>query len=42
MSVEHAFKRVAKEIGQQSAELAEELTLTTAELSLPRRPHPRL
>jgi tight adherence protein C len=33
MSVEHAFKRVAKEIGQQSAELAEELTLTTAELS---------
>src|SRR5215217_2916685 len=33
MSVEHAFKRVAKEIGQQSAELAEEITLTTAELS---------
>lgn len=33
MSVEHAFKRVAKEIGQQSAELAEELTLTTAELA---------
>jgi tight adherence protein C len=33
MSVEHAFKRVAKEIGSQSAELAEELTLTTAELS---------
>jgi len=33
MSVEHAFKRVAKEIGMQSAELAEELTLTTAELS---------
>lgn len=33
MSVEHAFKRVAKEIGAQSAELAEELTLTTAELS---------
>ena len=33
MSVEHAFKRVAKEIGQQSADLAEELTLTTAELS---------
>jgi tight adherence protein C len=33
MSVEHAFKRVAREIGQQSAELAEELTLTTAELS---------
>ena len=33
MSVEHAFKRVAREIGLQSAELAEELTLTTAELS---------
>ena len=33
MSMEHAFKRVAKEIGQQSVELAEELTLTTAELS---------
>jgi tight adherence protein C len=33
MSVEHAFRRVAREIGQQSAELAEELTLTTAELS---------
>ena len=33
MSVEHAFKRVAKEIGQQSAALAEELTLTTAELA---------
>ncbi|SEP70124.1 tight adherence protein C [Devosia sp. YR412] len=33
MSVEHAFKRVAKEIGAQSVELAEELTLTTAELS---------
>ncbi|MDB5612493.1 MAG: type secretion system family protein [Devosia sp.] len=33
MSVEHAFKRVAKEIGSQSIELAEELTLTTAELS---------
>ena len=33
MSVEHAFKRVAKEIGQQSAALAEELTLTNAELS---------
>lgn len=33
MSVEHAFKRVAREIGQQSPELAEELTLTTAELS---------
>lgn len=33
MSVEHAFKRVSKEIGMESAELAEELTLTTAELS---------
>ncbi len=33
MSMEHAFKRVAKEIGAQSVELAEELTLTTAELS---------
>jgi len=33
MSIEHAFKRVAKEIGEQSAELAEEMTLTTAELS---------
>ncbi|HET8728864.1 MAG TPA: type II secretion system F family protein, partial [Alphaproteobacteria bacterium] len=33
MSVEHAFKRVSKEIGGQSVELAEELTLTTAELA---------
>ncbi len=33
MSVEHAFKRVSKEIGMQSPQLAEELTLTTAELS---------
>ncbi|MDC9823230.1 type II secretion system F family protein [Devosia sp. ZB163] len=33
MSVEHALKRVAKEMGSQSAELAEEMTLTTAELS---------
>ncbi len=33
MSVEHAFKRVAREIGQQSVALAEELTLTNAELS---------
>jgi tight adherence protein C len=33
MSVEHAFKRVAREVGQQSAPLAEELTLTTAELA---------
>jgi len=33
MSIEHAFKRVSKEIGLQSVALAEELTLTTAELS---------
>lgn len=33
MSVEHAFKRVSKEIALQSPELAEEITLTTAELS---------
>jgi tight adherence protein C len=33
MSVEHAFKRVSKEIGMSSVALAEELTLTTAELS---------
>jgi tight adherence protein C len=33
MSIEHAMKRVAKEIGLQSPALAEELTLTTAELS---------
>ena len=33
MSVEHALKRVAKEMGAQSVELAEEMTLTTAELS---------
>ena len=33
MSIEHAMKRVSKEIGLQSPELAEELTLTTAELS---------
>ncbi|HTJ58337.1 MAG TPA: type II secretion system F family protein [Devosiaceae bacterium] len=33
MSVEHAFKRVAKELTQESPALSEELTLTTAELS---------
>lgn len=33
MSVEHSLKRVAKEIGAQSIELAEEMTLTTAELA---------
>lgn len=33
MSVEAAFGRVAKEVGTQSMELAEELSLTTAELS---------
>jgi len=38
MSVESAFQRVATEIGTQSAELAEEFGLTTAELSyLPER-----
>jgi tight adherence protein C len=33
MSVEAAFRRVSEEIGTQSIALAEELTLTTAELS---------
>ena len=33
MSIETAFKRVSEEIGSQSVALAEELTLTTAELS---------
>ena len=33
MSIEHAIQRVAKEMGQQSPELSEELTLTKAELS---------
>lgn len=33
MSIEGAFKRVAKEVGPASAALAEELALTTAELS---------
>jgi tight adherence protein C len=33
MSAEAAFHRVSEEIGAQSVELAEELTLTTAELS---------
>jgi tight adherence protein C len=33
MSIEAAFKRVSLEIGSQSVALAEELTLTTAELS---------
>ena len=33
MSIEIAFQRVSSEIGSQSAELAEELSLTTAELS---------
>ena len=38
MSVEAAFNRVAQEAGTQSVELAEELALTTAELSyLPHR-----
>lgn len=33
MSTEAAFRKVAEEIGVQSAEVAEEITLTTAELS---------
>src|SRR5690606_26222191 len=33
MSVEAAFAKVAAEVGSQSVELAEELTVTTAELS---------
>lgn len=33
MSIEHAFRKVADEITSQSKELAEELALTTAELS---------
>lgn len=33
MSIESAFRKVSEEIGSQSTELAEELTLTTAELS---------
>jgi len=38
MSIEMAFAKVGSEVGQASAELAEELTLTTAELSyLPER-----
>jgi tight adherence protein C len=38
MGVESAFRKVSEEIGQQSIELAEELGLTTAELSyLPHR-----
>jgi len=38
MSIETAFRRVSQEVGAQSVELAEGLTLTTAELSyLPER-----
>jgi tight adherence protein C len=38
MSIEAAFRKVSEEIGSQSVALAEELTLTTAELSyLPER-----
>ncbi len=38
MSVEAAFRKVSEEVGSQSIALAEELTLTTAELSyLPNR-----
>jgi tight adherence protein C len=41
MSIESAFTKVSAEIGVQSAELAEELALTTAELSyLPDRRQP--
>ena len=38
MSIEHAFRKVSDEIGSESIPLAEEFTLTTAELSyLPER-----
>ncbi len=38
MSIEHAFRKVSEEIGLQSIPMAEELALTTAELSyLPQR-----
>lgn len=40
MSIEQAFRRVAQEIGIQSIPLAEELSLTTAELSF--LPHRRM
>ena len=33
MSIEHAFRKVSTEIGSQSVPMAEEMTLTTAELS---------
>jgi tight adherence protein C len=33
MSIEHAFRKVSQEIGSQSVPLAEEFTLTTAELA---------
>ena len=33
MSIEHAFRKVSEEIGMQSIPMAEELALTTAELS---------
>ncbi len=33
MSIEHAFRKVSTEIGSQSVAMAEEMTLTTAELS---------
>ncbi len=39
ISIEAAFRKVSEEVGTQSVALAEELTLTTAELSyLPNRP----
>jgi tight adherence protein C len=38
MSIEHAFRKVSGEIGSESVPMAEEFTLTTAELSyLPER-----
>ena len=42
MSIEAAFRKVAGEIGSSSIPLAEELTLTTAELSYLQDRRPRL
>jgi Flp pilus assembly protein TadB len=42
MSIEAAFRKVSNEVGTQSVALAEELTLTTAELSYLARPAPGL
>ena len=33
MSIEHSFRKVSQEIGAESVPMAEELTLTTAEMS---------